>query len=116
MLGHTLDLVISRDTSHIVSNIMVSDPALVAHDGKLTRDHFAVSFMTTLAKPAPIRKTVTFQKLRAIDIEAFKQDIMNSPSLCSTSGTVEDLVKAYSEGLTTLINKHAPMHTKTITQ
>ena len=116
MLGHTLDVVISRDTSHIVSDIMVSDPALVDHAGKLTRDHFAVSFMTTLTKPTPIQKTVSFRKLRAIDIEAFKQDIMISPILCSTSGTVEDLVKAYSEGLSLLVDKHAPIQTKTITQ
>ena len=95
---------------------MVSDPALVDHAGKLTLDHFAVSFMTTLTKPALIQKTVSFRKLRAIDIEAFKQDIMISPNLCSTSGTVEDLVRAYSEGLSSLIDKHVPIHTKTITQ
>ena len=116
VLGHTLDLVINRDTSQTVSNIVVSDPALVDHAGKLTRDHFAVGFMTTLTKPAPIQKTISFRKLQAIDIEAFKQDIMISPSLCSTSGTVEDLVQAYSEGLSLLIDKHAPIRTKTITQ
>ena len=42
VLGHTLDVVISRDTSHIVSDITVTDPGLCDHLGKLTRDHFAV--------------------------------------------------------------------------
>ena len=45
---HTFDVVISRDFSVIVSYIVVSDPGLCDHTGKLTKDHFAVIFTTTL--------------------------------------------------------------------
>lgn len=38
-LVNTLELIISRETSH---NIMVSDPVGVYHDGKLTCDHISL--------------------------------------------------------------------------
>ena len=42
VLGHTLDVVISRDNSHIILDVTIADPGLCDHLGKLTRDHFAV--------------------------------------------------------------------------
>ena len=113
VLGHTLDVVIGRDTSHIVSDITVTDPGLCDHLGKLTRDHFAVGSTTTLAKPVPIQKTVSSRKLRAIDMEAFKQDIVVSSMLETTHGDVDGLVSVFNEGLTSLIDKHAPLRTET---
>lgn len=116
VMGHTLDVVISRETSSIVSKVVVTDPGLCDHLGKLTRDHFAVGFTTTLTKPAPVQKTVSFRRLRAIDVEAFKQDIKSSYVLSPTEGTVDSLVDAYNEGLKVLIDKHAPARVKTIIQ
>ena len=48
LLGQTLDVVISRDTSHIISAVTITDPGLCNHFGKLTLDHFVVTFTTTL--------------------------------------------------------------------
>ena len=73
--GHTLDVIITRDTDTIVSNIEVNDPGLSDSDGKISGDHFAVIFLIRAEKPAPIRKTVTYRKLRSIDIESFRNDI-----------------------------------------
>ena len=52
VLGHTLDVMISRDTSHIISDVTITDPGLCVHLGKLTRDHFAVGFTITLVEHA----------------------------------------------------------------
>ena len=81
VLGHTLEVVISRDTSHIISDDNITNPELCDNLGKLTRDHFAVGFTTTLVKPAHIQKIVSYRKLRAIDVEAFKHDIVVSSML-----------------------------------
>jgi hypothetical protein len=116
VLGHTLDVVISRDTSRIISDVTITDPGLCDHLGKLTRDHFAVGFTTTLVKPAPMQKTVSFRKLRAIDVEAFKHDIAKSSMLQTTQGDVDELVTAFTKGLSSLIDKHAPRRTRTITE
>ena len=45
--GHTLDVVITRDTSRIVSDVVVTDPGLC--------DHFAVNFTAAIIRPTPIR-------------------------------------------------------------
>ena len=116
VLGHTLDVVISRDTSHIISDVTITDPGLCDHLGKLTRDHFAVGFTITLVKPAHTQKIVSYRKLRAIDVEAFKHDIVVSSMLQTTQGNVDGLVTAFTNGLTSLIDKHAPLRTRTITE
>jgi len=114
VLGHTLDVVISRDTNHIISDVTIIDPGLCDHLGKLTRDHFTVGFTTTLIKPAHMQNIVSYRKLRAIDVEAFKHDIVVSSMLQTTQGNVDGLVTAFTNGLTSLIDKHAPLHTRAI--
>ncbi|KAK2168981.1 hypothetical protein LSH36_13g26037 [Paralvinella palmiformis] len=54
--GHTLDVVITRDTSNLVSDIDVSDPGLCDHMGRLTRDNFAVTFIVNIPNPAPCKR------------------------------------------------------------
>ena len=56
--GHTLDVVITRNTSTIVSDVGVTDLGLIDHLGKMSRDHFAVKFTAGIIRPAPIHKTV----------------------------------------------------------
>jgi hypothetical protein len=96
--GHTLDVLITRDTDTIVSTIEVNDPGLSDSDGKISRDHFAVIFHIRAEKPAPIRKTVTYRKLRSIDIESFRNDI-----------------KSLNNSLASLVDKHTPLLTKQVT-
>ena len=50
VLGHTLDVIITRDTDKILSNIEVIDPGLSGGTGKLSNDHFAVTFNVNVAK------------------------------------------------------------------
>lgn len=115
--GHILDVVITRDTGSTVSNIQVSDPGLSDNSGKVSRDHFAVTFNAVAAKPAPIRKTVSFRKLRSIDTDSFKRDIASLEILGNKTqcNDIEELVSGYTNELSSLIDKHAPLRTKTIT-
>ena len=73
--GHTLDVVITRDTDTIATDIAVTDPGLSDNTGKVSHAHFAILFTAKAAKPAPMRKTITFRKLREINIDLFKDDI-----------------------------------------
>ena len=43
-IGHTLDVLISRDDSTLLSNISVVDIGLCNKEGKLTGDHYATVF------------------------------------------------------------------------
>ena len=115
--GHTLDVVITWETDKVLSCLDVSDPGLLDKSGIITCDHFAVIFSAHAAKPHPVRKTVSFRKLRAIDVDSFKQDIVSSSVLRDSlnSANLEELVRAYTSELSALIEKHAPLRSKTIT-
>ena len=49
-------------------------------------------------------------------MEAFKRGIVVSSMLRTTQGDVDDLVTAFTNGLSSLIDKHAPLGTRTITE
>ena len=112
--GHTLDVVIARDTSSILSDVEVTDPGLCDHLGKMSRDHFAENSTTNIIRSAPIYKIVSFGKLRCIDVETFKRDITYSTILQPFNGSVDELANYYNNGLHSRIDKHAPLCTKRI--
>ena len=63
-----------------------------------------------------MRKTHSFRKLRAIEVDSFKQDIVSSSALSDSlnSANLEEIVRDYTSELSALIEKHAPLHSKTI--
>ncbi|KAH3838189.1 hypothetical protein DPMN_111597 [Dreissena polymorpha] len=61
--GHTLDVVITRDTVDTVSNVVDTDPGLSVGLRNISKDHYAVIFYARSSKPAPVRKTVALGKL-----------------------------------------------------
>ena len=77
--GHILDVLISRNTSTVISNVAVMDPGLSGNDGKLTRDHFAVTFNVSIKKPSHIGKHVSFRCIGNINEDEFRKDIILSP-------------------------------------
>jgi hypothetical protein len=113
--GHTLDVVISRETDNIVSNIEVVDPGLSdsSRNTCILRYHFAVK----ASKPAPVRKLVSYRKLRAIDINSFRDYIRKTEFFnkeCIPSD-IDGFMMEYSDSLTSILDKQAPMINKTIT-
>ncbi|XP_052761992.1 uncharacterized protein LOC128204630 [Mya arenaria] len=114
--GHILDVLITRDTGTTVSNVEISDPGLPDNNGNTSRDHFAVVFNASASKPPPVRKTVTYRKLKSIDVDEFKTDILESDILNSVNDSlnVDELVDAYNDGLYSLLDKHAPLKSKTV--
>ncbi len=88
--GHTLDVIITKDTDNIVSNVEVLDPGLSDSSGKISRDHYAIIFNTLSEKPARIQKKVSFRKLRSIDINLFKEDV-KSLEILNSNVIISDL-------------------------
>ena len=60
ILGHTLDILITRDTSDVVSNVEVLDIGLSDNDGNVIRDHYAITCQITQQSPATSRKVVSY--------------------------------------------------------
>jgi hypothetical protein len=55
---------------------------------------------------------VSFRSLKSIDIESFISDVISLPLLQSPSNDLTTLLQQYNVGLTSVLNKHAPMCTK----
>ena len=78
-------------------------------------DYCTVLSELTLRMPATTVKEVCYRKTKAIDIEAFKDDLRKS-RLCQDPPVVlTDLVSCYGSTMTSLLDKHAPLQKKTIT-
>ena len=102
--GHTLDLLLTKSNNDYISNVHTTDAF---------SDHFSIT--CTLHLPTPrsqISATVSFRKCHRINKEKMKTDLIASDLINNPSKDANTLYKQYHTTLTTLIDKHAPLHTK----
>ncbi len=107
--NHTLDLVITPTLSALDStsvNILRYSPS----------DHFPVvfSFNHGKANCAPNSSTKSFRRIDSIDIEQFCMDLDNSSLIESPSSDLNELVQQFNTTLSALLDKHAPLTSKTV--
>jgi len=104
--GHTLDLVIARDTDKVITDCSVSD---------LICDHFAVhTFVKAHRPPRPLKK-ITYRELNRIDEDRFLTDLLALPLFTSPASEINDLVSQYNSGLSSLLDAHAPLRSRVVT-
>ncbi|XP_041453152.1 uncharacterized protein LOC121406196 [Lytechinus variegatus] len=106
--GHTLDLLIVRESEGIIDNIRVL-PAMPS-------DHAAIMFTAALARPPASRQQVRHRMLRSIDYEQFSRDIEGN---FSNIGDLDDLdlaqkVDTYNSTLKAALDKHAAISSRSI--
>lgn len=117
-LGHTLDVVITRENSTIMKETpLVQDAFLFDRKGNLSGDHLALFTSFEIKKPPKERKTVSYRKLRDINTDAFSADL--SRTEIGTSNTndmisLDDLVNLYDSDIKSIVDKHAPLKTKNL--
>ena len=102
--SHTLDLIITRSVSGLVTSISSSDLGI--------SDHLAIS--TTLSIPSrtrPPRVTKTVRNFRAIDIASFSKDITESSLYACPATTLETYLAQFTSCLSSILDKHAPLKT-----
>ena len=104
--GHTLDLVITR-CSEDVTKVFVDQPEV--------SDHNSVCFHLNLSKPPLPTKLLHYRKIKSINREEFNKDIKASSLLKKDFNDVNELTNAYNETLSKLLDKHAPIKSKTVT-
>ena len=108
-LGHTLDLLIARSTSNIISNIKDSIPNFC--------DHHAILFSIIVPSyPRPARVTKVIRCINKINIPSFCQDISNSEIYTSPPTTFSSYVELFSKTLSGLLDKHAQSKIITISE
>ena len=104
--GHSLDVMIFSKGCDVLS---VSPSDAIS-------DNF--SFITDLWIPTDhshtVPQTITYRKLKLINMEAFKADIKNSDLIKNPKSNATELAQQYDNVLSTLIDFHAPLATKKI--
>ena len=81
-------------------------------------DHYVVSCSLVLPKRAFQRKEVNYRKLKPIDLQELRDDISDSPLISTVDEAghdLESLLTLYNTTLIGLLDKHAPLKTRTIT-
>ena len=107
IVGHTLDLVITRSSEQFISEIRTY---------KLTAsDHYFVKFGLPVSKHRPERKLIEFKTLNKIYYTSFRNDLNCLIGSTSPVDNVESLVAIYNKGLKATLDNHAPLKQKYIT-
>ena len=108
--GNTLDLVITRNDESTARDFDVFDPVI--------SEHYVVSCSLALPKKAFERKEVNYRKMKSIDLQEFRDDISDSPLISTVyeaGHDLESLLTLFNTTLIGLLDKHAPLKTRTIT-
>ena len=104
--GHTLDLVITREHDDVIKSVPVID--------RFISDHAAVLCPLNSVKPPAVVKEINYRQLKAIDMDALRADLRDS-DLCTKEFTdVNEMASCYNSTLQAILNKHAPLKTKTV--
>ena len=100
--NHTLDLLISRSNSNLISNLHVVDPVL--------SDHFAIfANLSIKTPPRQLHHSKTFRPLNSIDIAKFSSDILVSPLHTSPPSNLNDYMELFRSTTQSVLDKHAPL-------
>ena len=102
--GHTLDLVITNST--LISNLLVSDLGV--------SDHKAISMeIPILFPPDKPKRQISFRNLKNINTNSLTFDLQQLSSVNFQTAT--DSVNFYNASLSSLLDLHAPVKTRTVT-
>ena len=104
--GHTLDLVISRQSDNINE-----DPPRV---DRFLSDHGKVLFSLMSIKPSLLEKTISYRKLKSIDLNSLQSDLAATDLCRNPPEVLEDLARSYNSTLKVVLDKHAPLITRSI--
>jgi len=107
--GNTLDLVITHCDSSL-------SPAVSPHPVR-PADHHPVLTTLNMPRPTPPATIIrTFRRIQSINVDLFITDLSAETLVTKPPTSLPDLIELYNSTLTRLLNKHAPLVTKTLPQ
>ena len=98
--GHTLDLVLTRDSSFLTSTEVRND---------LLSDHYSVFFELDMVKPALPKKEVIYRKIKSIDLVKFRSDIVASGLPDFQHQDLDVVIDTYNSTMLDILDRHAPI-------
>ena len=101
--GHTLDLVISRRSDNIIEDSPRVD--------RFLSDHGTALFSLKSIKPSLLEKTISYRKLKSIDLNSFQSDLAATDLCRNPPEALEDLADST---LKVVLDKHARLIIRSI--
>ena len=71
-------------------------------------------FSLKSTKPSLLEKTISYRKLKSIDLNSFQSDLADTDLCRNPPEALEDLVKCYNSTLKDILDKHAPLISRSI--
>ena len=105
--GHILDLIISGE-NELISNVA---------SGRYFSDHKIIMFNMMISKSKPERKVVKSRNYKTINTNSLRYDIAThfaNVHPATSIEALEDLTTLYDNSISDLIQKHAPLKTRTL--
>ena len=102
--GNTLDIL----ATEIASSLNIT----TCHLGPFLSDHCSIECTTNIMTEDITRKTVSFRKIKDIDIQKFQNDIVNQPKMINECCDIDVLVQDLETTLHDIFEAHAPLITK----
>ena len=106
-MGHTLDIVATFNNNPSVTSINANEYEGVSH-------HYLVDFNLICSVEEKEYKTITYRNIRNIDHTKLYQDISMKKQAIGEVDSLKDKVEVYNEMLVKILDKHAPLKTKTV--
>ena len=86
-LGHTIDLIITRQSDSIIHGSPTTD--------RLFSDHLTVLTTLRATKPAITSKELVYRKIKSADLDTFRNDLVVSELCQETHKEFNELVECY---------------------
>ena len=105
--GHILDLLITRVNEELLSSLDIITNTL--------SDHAAITCKLEMPRPPPLKRVLTFRKLRNIDMDSLRTDLKCLLIYNLNLDDPDEIVYHYNADLSDLLDKHAPERTHAVT-
>lgn len=108
--GHTLDVIITRASeADLVQQVRVIPPDVIS-------DHAIIHCQLQVTRPPPKRKVIRYRRVKSIDIGKLSDDFRRAMPANFNHMDVSAMVDNYNSILLSLLDKHAPVKEKVVTE
>ena len=104
VIGHIVDLIITRSSDNIIKGTPSPDSFL--------SDHCSILCCLNVTKVLATVKQISFRKLKSLDLVAFKNDVASSDLYNITSTDCNEVAELYNNCMRSILDRHAPMTSK----
>ena len=104
--GHTLDLIITRYNCELLLSYPVTD--------YMMSDHMFMCYRVNMPRHSLETRTISYRKLKQIGNSAFSTDLKDITNALLNITDINQLVSDYNRELRQLLDRHAPIKSKTI--